>query len=103
MMNNFNKLTRFCIFIFFTLIPVSALATDWSEDLDGTGGEKKFRYIDSKKSITRGPCPYTCTDREIPKEYCKEWKSISKSEGGECYVQDLRISKDDAMPKNQKR
>ena len=36
--------------------------------------------------------------RGFPKEHCKEWKSITHSLDGECYVQDLRVSGNDVMP-----
>jgi hypothetical protein len=74
----------------------------WVEDVDGDPKPFEYRLIDPKGAVTRGECPYTCADRQIPKEHCKEWKSITNSPGGECYVQDLRISNDDAMPKDTK-
>ena len=78
----------------------SLSAENWKEDMDGEGGAHTFRYVDAHHSVTRAQCPYTCADRQIPKESCKEWHSITKAEGGDCYVQDLRIAKDDAMPKS---
>ena len=77
-------------------------AQNWVEDLDGDPKPYEYRLIDPKGAVSRGECPFTCADRQIPKEHCKEWKSITNSPGGECYVQDLRISKDDAMPKDTK-
>ena len=75
-------------------------AEDWKEDTTGEGGNHTYRIIDPKGAVTRAACPYSCIDRNIPKESCKEWKSITNALGGSCYVQDLRISHDDAMPKD---
>ncbi len=73
-------------------------AEEWRENTDGDMKPFEYRAVDAHGAVTRSACPYTCKDRSIPKESCKEWKSITHSEGGECYVQDLRISKNDAMP-----
>lgn len=75
-----------------------AETTQWVEDTDGELMPNEYRLVDTKGSVTRRPCPYTCEMRDIPKEFCKEWKSITNAVDGECYVQDLRISHDDAMP-----
>ncbi len=55
----------------------------------------EYINIDPQGSITRSQCPYTCADRDIPKEHCKTW--TSKSNPDDCYVQDTRI-KSNAIP-----
>lgn len=70
--------------------------TSMVEDTDGNIQANEYRVISANGSTSRRPCPYTCEMRQIPKEQCKEWKSLEDSE---CYVQDLRIGGSDAMPK----
>lgn len=89
----FSLFCMFCI-----SFGANAETTQWVENTDGDLKANEYRAVDTKGAVTRRPCPYTCAMREIPKESCKEWKSITHSVDGECYVQDLRISKDDAMP-----
>ena len=76
----------------------SAYAETMVEDKDGDIQPNEYRVISVNGSTTRRPCPYTCEMRQIPKESCKEWKSLEDSE---CYVQDLRIGGSDAMPRTQ--
>ena len=73
----------------------TAYAESMVADVDGDIQPNEYRVISANGSTTRRPCPYTCEMREIPKESCKEWKSLEDSE---CYVQDLRIGGSDAMP-----
>ena len=78
----------------------SLSAEEWKENTDGEMKPHEYRIVDAHGAVTRAACPYSCSDRGIPKESCKEWKSITHSLGGECYVQDLRVSKNDAMPES---
>lgn len=70
----------------------------WTEDRDGEIGPNEFRVIDPNGAVTRRPCPYTCGMRGIPKSQCRQWPSAGAAQG-ECYVHDLRVSRDDAMPR----
>lgn len=67
----------------------AARASDsvWKEDKDGVEGEHEYRLVNPEGNLTRAKCPYTCADRGIAAEHCKEWKS---KDGTECYVQDTR-------------
>lgn len=89
------------IFLALLCAPQLSLAEptqQWVEDRDGEIAPNEYRVIDPAGGVTRRPCPYTCEMRGFPKKHCKEWKSVTKAQDGECYVQDLRVSTDDAMP-----
>lgn len=59
----------------------------WHEDVDGEMGPKEFRIVNEDGNLTRAHCPYTCEDRGVDRQNCKEWKSEN---GQEYYVQDTR-------------
>lgn len=89
-------------FMIFVSLNTAISESRWTEDLNGEHQAYTYRVVDPKGAVRRAACPYTCEDSQIPKEHCKEWRSITHSLGGECYVQDLRISKDDVMPSSTK-
>lgn len=98
-MKPFKSGTVSLAFLLTSFVTLSyADSVNWQEDTDGDVGPNEYRVIDPHGAVTRRPCPWSCEMRGIPKEHCKEWKSITNAVDGECYVQDLRISKADAMP-----
>lgn len=74
---------------------VAANQTEMVEDIDGDLKIGEYRIIDSRGSVTRSLCPYTCEMKGVPPKHCKEWGSAVNKE--ECYVQDLRISKENSL------
>lgn len=59
------------------------------EDRDGELLAYEYEVISPNGSITRSFCPYTCEDRDLPRERCREWQS--KLDPQKCYVQDLAL------------
>lgn len=65
-----------------------AAGVDANEEASPPLGDD-VEVISMNGSITRGKCPHTCEDRNIPRKDCKEWRS--KMYGDRCYVEDLRM------------
>lgn len=58
-------------------------------DTDGKLEPGEYQTLGSSGSITRAPCPYTCSMRGLSAEHCRMWTSIVRP--SECYVQDTRV------------
>lgn len=54
----------------------------------------QVEVISPNGALTRKVCPYTCEDRELPKQHCKTWRS---KDNISCYVWDTRLPQD-AVP-----
>lgn len=70
--------------------------TAMREDRDGIVEADEYTVISMNGGTTRRPCPYTCEMRGLPRNQCREWRSL---DGVNCYVLDT-TKPNNAMPEN---
>ena len=63
-------------------------------DRDGVILPDEYEVLTENGALTRRRCPHTCEDRNLPRKFCREWKSKDQTL---CYVWDTRLPQD-AVP-----